>query len=88
MRDVYLVAACRTPIGNFNGGLAPLRAHELGSIAIKEALNRAGIKPEQVDEVIFGNVLQAGEKQGPARQASINAGIPATIISLSPSIML
>ena len=48
MKEVYLVAACRTPIGNFNGGFAPLRAHELGSIAIKEAINRAGIKPEQV----------------------------------------
>ncbi len=87
MRDVYLVAACRTPIGNFNGGLAPLRAHELGSIAIKEVLNRAGIKPEQVDEVIFGNVSQAGEKQGPARQASINAGIPVETPAYSINIL-
>lgn len=76
MKEVFIVAACRTPIGNFNGGFSPLRAHELGSIVIKEAVQRAGIKPEQVDEVILGNVLQAGEKQGPARTASVNAGIP------------
>lgn len=76
MKEVYIVAACRTPIGNFNGSFAPLRSHQLGSIVIKEAIKRAGIKPEQVDEVILGNILQAGEKQGPARQAALNAGIP------------
>jgi len=76
MTDIVIAAAARTPIGNFNGGLASLPAHVLGSIAIGEALKRAGIAPAEVDEVVMGHILQAGAGQGPARQAAIAAGIP------------
>ncbi len=76
MRDVVIVSAVRTAIGSFMGTLSKTPATELGGIVIKEALNRAGVKGEQVDEVIMGNVLQAGLGQGPARQAAIKAGIP------------
>jgi acetyl-CoA C-acetyltransferase len=77
MTDVVIVAAARTPIGNFNGGLASLSAHQLGAIAITEAMKRAGITGADVDEVVLGQILQAGEGQGPARQAAMAAGIPA-----------
>ena len=86
-KKVVLAGACRTAIGTMGGALSTTPAPVLGSIVIKEALNRAGIKPEQVDEVIFGNVLQAGEKQGPARQASINAGIPVETPAYSINIL-
>ena len=76
MVDIVIASAARTPVGSFNGALASLSAHELGSIAIKAALERAGVDAADVDEVILGQVLQAGEGQGPARQASIGAGIP------------
>jgi acetyl-CoA C-acetyltransferase len=77
MTDVVIVSAARTPIGNFNGGLAGLPAHQLGSIAIAEAMKRANITGADVDEVVLGQILQAGAGQGPARQAAIAAGIPA-----------
>jgi acetyl-CoA C-acetyltransferase len=76
MSDIVIVSAARTPVGSFNGALASLPAHELGKIAIMAAVERAGIAVTDVDEVIMGQVLQAGAGQGPARQASINAGIP------------
>jgi acetyl-CoA C-acetyltransferase len=76
MRDVVIVSAVRTPVGSFNGAFAALPAHELGRQAIKAAVERVGIEPGQVNEVILGQVLQAGAGQGPARQASVNAGIP------------
>jgi len=76
MSDIVIVSAARTPVGSFNGALASLPAHELGKIAIMAAVERAGISAADVDEVIMGQVLQAGAGQGPARQASINAGIP------------
>ncbi|MDO8321432.1 MAG: acetyl-CoA C-acetyltransferase [Phenylobacterium sp.] len=76
MSDVVIVSAARTPVGSFNGALAALPAHELGKIAIQAAIERAGITAADVEEVIMGQVLQAGAGQGPARQASINAGIP------------
>lgn len=76
MRDVILAGAVRTPVGSFGGALAPMQAWELGAIAIAEALRRAGIAPDQVDEVLMGNILQAGQGQGPARQAAMKAGIP------------
>ena len=76
MTDVVIVSAARTPVGSFNGALSSLPAHELGRIAILAAIERAGIQASDVDEVILGQVLQAGAGQGPARQASINAGIP------------
>ncbi len=77
MSDIVIVSAARTPVGSFNGALASLPAHELGKIAIQAAVERAGISASDVDEVIMGQVLQAGAGQGPARQAAINAGIPA-----------
>ncbi len=77
MCDVVIVSAARTPIGTFNGGLASLSASELGTVAIEAALGRAGVQPDEVNEVIMGQVLTAGAGQNPARQAAINAGIPA-----------
>ena len=74
--DVVIVSAARTPVGAFNGALAALPAHELGRIAIQEALKRAGVEGGQVSEVIMGQILTAGQGQNPARQASIAAGIP------------
>ncbi|HEU5437810.1 MAG TPA: acetyl-CoA C-acyltransferase [Ktedonobacterales bacterium] len=71
-----LVSAVRTPIGRFLGGLSPLSATELGALAIREALKRAGAPLDQIDEVIMGNVVSAGEGQAPARQAAIAAGVP------------
>ncbi len=76
MSNVYIVGAARTAIGGLNGSLKTIPAHKLGSIAIKEALVRANVKPEMVDEVMLGNVLMAGQGQGPGRQAAIGAGIP------------
>ena len=74
--DIVIVGAVRTPVGAFNGAFGNLPAHELGSVAIKAALNRAGIETARVSEVIMGQILTAGEGQNPARQASIAAGIP------------
>src|SRR6202521_3135628 len=74
--DVVIVSATRTPVGAFNGALASLPAHELGKTAIKAALERAGVEPAQVSEVILGQILTAGQGQNPARQASIAAGVP------------
>jgi acetyl-CoA C-acetyltransferase len=75
-REPVIVSAARTPIGRFQGGLAPLRAPELGAVAIREAVKRAGVAPEQVEEVLMGQVLQAGVGQNPARQAALKAGLP------------
>ena len=75
-KPVYILSAARTPVGMFMGSLSPLTATQLGSHAIKSAVERAGIKPEEVEEVFFGNVLQANVGQNPARQCSINAGLP------------
>ena len=77
--SAVIVGAARTPIGAFLGSLAPLSAPKLGSIAIKCALERAGIDPAQVDEVFMGNVVQAGVGQAPARQAALGAGIPNSV---------
>jgi acetyl-CoA C-acetyltransferase len=76
MTDIVIVSAARTPVGSFNGALSALPAHDLGRIAIMAAIERAGIAAADVEEVIMGQVLQAGAGQGPARQASINAGVP------------
>jgi acetyl-CoA C-acetyltransferase len=74
--DVVIVSAARTPVGAFNGALSGLPAHELGKVAIQEALKRAGVEAGRVSEVIMGQILTAGQGQNPARQASIAAGIP------------
>ncbi|MDF2532849.1 MAG: acetyl-CoA acetyltransferase [Clostridia bacterium] len=76
MRDVYILGACRTAIGSYGGSFKDVPAVKLGETVIKEALRRANITPDMVDEVIMGNVLQAGLGQNPARQAAIGAGIP------------
>ena len=78
-----IVSATRTPIGKYLGGLASLRAPQLGAIAIREAVKRAGIEAAAVEEVILGNVVQGGEGQAPARQAAIGAGLPGTIPALT-----
>lgn len=75
MNRVYIVAAVRTPMGSFNGMLSGISAPKLGSVAIKGALSKSGLNPSDVDEVYFGNVLQAGVGQAPARQAAILAGL-------------
>jgi acetyl-CoA C-acetyltransferase len=74
--DIVIVSAARTPVGAFNGAFANLPAHELGKVAIQEALKRAGVEGGRVSEVIMGQILSAGQGQNPARQASIAAGIP------------
>src|SRR5215212_10165543 len=76
MKEVYIVAAVRTPMGSFGGALKDIPATQLGAIAIKEAVKRAGIKPEDVQDVLMGCVMQAGLGQAPARQAAKFAGLP------------
>jgi acetyl-CoA C-acetyltransferase len=83
MTSSYLVAGVRTPIGRFQGGLAPLRAVELGTIAIRGALERAGVAPEQIEYTIMGHVLQAGQGQITARQAAVAAGIPIDVPAIT-----
>jgi len=82
-RTPVIVSAVRTPIGRFLGGLAPLSAPELGAVAIKAAVERAGINANDIEEVIMGNVIQGGVGQAPARQAAIKAGVPATVSALT-----
>ena len=79
MKEVYVVNCCRTAIGSFGGSLKDTPAAEMGAVVIKEALNRAGVKPENVDEVMFGCILTAAQGQNVARQASIKAGIPYSV---------
>src|SRR3972149_2760783 len=76
MNEVVIAGAARTPIGTFGGSFAEVPATRLGAVAIAEALKRAGVKPEQVDEVLMGNVLSAGLGMNPARQAALAAGVP------------
>ena len=79
MKDLYIVNCCRTAIGSFGGSLKSTPAADLGAVVVKEALNRAGVKPEQVDELMFGCILTAGLGQNVARQVSIKAGIPYSV---------
>src|SRR3989440_5040809 len=83
LQDAVIVSAVRTAIGTYGGGLAEVPAVKLGEICIRAALQRADLKPEQVEEVILGNVLQAGLGQNPARQASINAGLPVDVPAMT-----
>lgn len=86
-KKVVLAGACRTAIGKMGGELSTVSAVELGSICIKEALNRAGVKPEQVDEVLMGCVLQAAQGQNVARQASIHAGLPIEVPAVTLNVV-
>ena len=79
MKNLVILSAARTPVGSFLGKLSSLSAPALGSVAIKAALARAGVAPGEVEQVVFGNVLQAGIGQAPARQASLGAGVPNTV---------
>jgi acetyl-CoA C-acetyltransferase len=79
MSSSVILAAARTPVGSFGGALSSVPAPQLGATAIRAALDRAGVRPDQVDEVVFGNVLTAGVGQAPARQAAIAAGIPNSV---------
>ncbi len=83
LQDAVIVSAVRTAIGTYGGGLAEVPAVKLGEICIRAALQRADLKPEQVEEVIMGNVLQAGLGQNPARQASVNAGLPVDVPAMT-----
>ncbi len=76
MKDLYVVSCCRTAVGSFGGSLKDVPATDLGATVVKEALNRANVKPEQVDELMFGCILTAAQGQNPARQVAIKAGIP------------
>jgi len=82
-QDAFIISACRTPIGTYQGTLAGFAAPKLGAIAIKEAVSRAGVDPATIDEVIMGQVVQAGVGQAPARQAAIGAGLPPEIPSMT-----
>jgi len=75
-KSIVIASAARTPVGSFNGAFATVPAHELGAVAIRAVLERAGVAPEEVNEVILGQVLTAGQGQNPARQAAVKAGIP------------
>src|SRR5210317_1834718 len=83
MSEAVILGAVRTPIGRFQGTLSKFDAPALGAIAIKEVVARTGIDPEKIDEVLMGNVLQAGVGQNPARQALIGAGLPDTIDAMT-----
>src|SRR5689334_24435624 len=75
MRDAVIISACRTAIGKFQGSLAPFTAVDLGAVAVREAVRRAGIDAASVDEIIMGNVVSAGLGQNPARQAGLKGGL-------------
>ncbi len=79
MKDLYVVSCCRTAVGSFQGSLANTPASDLGAVVVKAALERAGLKPEQVDELMFGCILTAGQGQNPARQVGVKAGLPFSV---------
>jgi acetyl-CoA C-acetyltransferase len=83
MKKAVIVSACRTPVGKFLGSLKGFQATDLGALAVKEAVRRADLRPEQVDEVVMGNVLSAGLGQNPARQAALKGGLPVTVPALT-----
>jgi acetyl-CoA C-acetyltransferase len=83
MHNAFILSACRTPIGKFRGSLSWLPAVELGAIAVREAVSRAGVEPAEIEEVIFGNVLSAGVGQAPARQAALRGGLRPQVAALT-----
>src|ERR687884_624219 len=82
-RTPVIVSAARTPIGKFLGSLAALQAPELGAVAVRAALQRSGVPADEIEEVIFGNVIQGGVGQAPARQTALKAGIPASVSAVT-----
>ena len=76
MKESYVVKCCRTAVGSFGGSLKDTPAPELGAVVVKEALSRAGVEPEQVDELMFGCILTAAQGQNPAGQVGVKAGLP------------
>jgi len=87
MKEIVIASACRTAIGKFGGSLKDIPAYDLGAAVIKEAVSRAGLKPEQIDEVIMGGVIMGGLGQNPARQASIKAGLPVECTAMTINIV-
>jgi len=87
MTDLYVVSACRTAIGSFGGSLKDVSAAKLGTVVVAEALQRAGLAPAQVDEVLLGCVLTAGAGQNVARQAAIGAGIPVEVTATTVNML-
>jgi len=83
MREAVILSAVRLPTGRFLGSLKGFSAPALGAMVVKEAVARAGVSPERVDEVILGNVVSAGLGQAPARQAAIRAGLPPSVVALT-----
>jgi acetyl-CoA C-acetyltransferase len=83
LNEAVIISAARTPVGKFLGSLKGFKATELGAIVVRESVKRAGIKPEEVDEVIMGCVIQAGLGQNPARQAALNGGLPSTVAAVT-----
>ena len=79
MKEIYVVNCCRTAVGSFGGSLKDTPAPELGAVVVKEALSRAGVEPEQVDELMFGCILTAAQGQNPARQVGVKAGLPYSV---------
>src|SRR4030095_10799081 len=83
IKEAVIVSAVRTPVGKLLGALKSLKATELGAIVVREAVKRAGVKPEEIDEVIMGCVIQAGLGQNPARQAALRGGLPNTVSAVT-----
>src|SRR2546423_8747041 len=83
LNEAVIISAARTPVGKFLGSLKGFSATQLGAIVVREAVKRAGVKPEDVDEVIMGCVIQAGVGQNPARQAALNGGLPPTVSAVT-----
>ena len=83
LNEAVIISAARTPVGKFLGSLKGFSATELGAIVVRESVKRAGVKPEDVDEVIMGCVIQAGLGQNPARQAALNGGLPSTVSAVT-----
>ena len=83
LNEAVIISAARTPVGKFLGSLKGFSATQLGAIVVRESVKRAGVKPEDVDEVIMGCVIQAGLGQNPARQAALNGGLPPTVSAVT-----
>src|SRR5438093_11416528 len=83
MKEIVIISAVRTPIGKFQGMLKPMSATQLGALVVKAVVERAGLAPEQIDEVIMGNVVQAGLGQNPARQAALRGGLTADVAAMT-----